>query len=188
MRRTIPTSWRLSPRRPVADERELIERATDGDLEAYDELVRHHYRRVHATAFHLVGNPEDAEDLAQDCFLRAFKALGWYRGEGSFAGWLRRILVHLARDRFRRAGRRGTEAPLPGEGELAVERGPVHEAGHRELSRLVAEAVDRRLERAREARMKGFEGDPCNDCGNFTLVRNGTCLKCATCGATSGCS
>jgi ribonucleoside-diphosphate reductase alpha chain len=52
----------------------------------------------------------------------------------------------------------------------------------------VADEVDRRLERVREARMKGFAGDPCNDCGNFTLVRNGTCLKCATCGATSGCS
>ncbi len=38
------------------------------------------------------------------------------------------------------------------------------------------------------ARMKGYEGDPCGDCGNFTLVRNGTCLKCDTCGSTSGCS
>jgi ribonucleoside-diphosphate reductase alpha chain len=40
----------------------------------------------------------------------------------------------------------------------------------------------------REARMKGYEGDSCAECGNFTLVRNGTCLKCDTCGATSGCS
>jgi ribonucleoside-diphosphate reductase alpha chain len=39
-----------------------------------------------------------------------------------------------------------------------------------------------------EARMKGYEGDSCGECGNFTLVRNGTCLKCDTCGATSGCS
>ena len=39
-----------------------------------------------------------------------------------------------------------------------------------------------------EARMKGYEGDPCGECGNFTLVRNGTCLKCDTCGGTSGCS
>jgi ribonucleoside-diphosphate reductase alpha chain len=38
------------------------------------------------------------------------------------------------------------------------------------------------------ARMKGYEGDPCNECGQLTLVRNGTCLKCLTCGATSGCS
>ena len=40
----------------------------------------------------------------------------------------------------------------------------------------------------REARMKGYEGDSCGECGNFTLVRNGTCLKCDTCGSTSGCS
>ena len=41
---------------------------------------------------------------------------------------------------------------------------------------------------ARTARMKGFEGDPCPVCGNMTLVRNGTCLKCETCGSTTGCS
>ncbi|WP_420347248.1 vitamin B12-dependent ribonucleotide reductase [Pelagibius sp.] len=52
----------------------------------------------------------------------------------------------------------------------------------------VIREVDTRLDRVREARMKGYEGDPCGDCGNFTLVRNGTCLKCATCGSTSGCS
>jgi ribonucleoside-diphosphate reductase alpha chain len=39
-----------------------------------------------------------------------------------------------------------------------------------------------------EARVKGYEGEACNECGNFTLVRNGTCLKCDTCGGTSGCS
>ena len=39
-----------------------------------------------------------------------------------------------------------------------------------------------------KARMQGYEGDPCGECGNFTLVRNGTCLKCNTCGGTSGCS
>jgi len=51
-------------------------------------------------------------------------------------------------------------------------------------------ATARRLrrERIRAARMRGYEGDSCEECGNFTLVRNGTCLKCDTCGATSGCS
>jgi ribonucleoside-diphosphate reductase alpha chain len=48
--------------------------------------------------------------------------------------------------------------------------------------------LDHRLERIRTARMKGYEGDSCDECGNFTLIRNGTCLKCDTCGATSGCS
>ncbi|MBW8708520.1 MAG: vitamin B12-dependent ribonucleotide reductase, partial [Alphaproteobacteria bacterium] len=45
-----------------------------------------------------------------------------------------------------------------------------------------------RAARALEARLKGFEGDSCGACGNFTLVRNGTCMKCNTCGSTSGCS
>jgi ribonucleoside-diphosphate reductase alpha chain len=45
-----------------------------------------------------------------------------------------------------------------------------------------------RVEQMREARMKGYEGDPCGQCGNFTLVRNGTCLKCVSCGGTTGCS
>jgi ribonucleoside-diphosphate reductase alpha chain len=52
----------------------------------------------------------------------------------------------------------------------------------------VTAAVDARLEQIRTARLKGYEGDSCTECGNFTLVRNGTCLKCDTCGATSGCS
>ncbi|MDA9008945.1 vitamin B12-dependent ribonucleotide reductase [Alphaproteobacteria bacterium] len=49
-------------------------------------------------------------------------------------------------------------------------------------------AADVRTERLREAKMKGYEGDACGECGNFTLVRNGTCMKCITCGGTSGCS
>ena len=49
-------------------------------------------------------------------------------------------------------------------------------------------AFDSRAEQIKLARMKGYEGDNCSECGNFTLVRNGTCMKCNTCGATSGCS
>jgi len=57
-----------------------------------------------------------------------------------------------------------------------------------DLNPTMAESADKRLERIREAKMKGYEGDSCDQCGNFTLVRNGTCMKCVTCGATSGCS
>ncbi len=52
----------------------------------------------------------------------------------------------------------------------------------------VSATIDPTLDRIREAQALGYEGDACGECGNFTLVRNGTCLKCATCGATSGCS
>ncbi|MFN3263227.1 MAG: vitamin B12-dependent ribonucleotide reductase [Pikeienuella sp.] len=52
----------------------------------------------------------------------------------------------------------------------------------------VAVAGEAVMSRRAEARMKGYEGDPCGECGNFTLVRNGTCLKCDNCGSTTGCS
>jgi ribonucleoside-diphosphate reductase alpha chain len=52
------------------------------------------------------------------------------------------------------------------------------------IAGLAAPAADRRV----EARIKGYVGEACPECGNFTMVRNGTCLKCETCGGTTGCS
>uniref|UniRef100_UPI0035246BC8 hypothetical protein n=1 Tax=Salmonella enterica TaxID=28901 RepID=UPI0035246BC8 len=46
----------------------------------------------------------------------------------------------------------------------------------------------RKVEKSAQAKLQGYEGDACGECGNFTMVRNGTCLKCVTCGSTSGCS
>jgi ribonucleoside-diphosphate reductase alpha chain len=69
--------------------------------------------------------------------------------------------------------------------ELAGNHGT---AGAVAVEATVTKKSSLRLERVRNARLKGYEGDSCGECGNFTLVRNGTCMKCATCGATSGCS
>jgi ribonucleoside-diphosphate reductase alpha chain len=55
-------------------------------------------------------------------------------------------------------------------------------------SEKAGKAREMAAKRAAEARIKGYEGDACGSCGNFTLVRNGTCMKCNTCGSTSGCS
>jgi len=62
------------------------------------------------------------------------------------------------------------------------------QVAHIEAAMVKTGARDSRAARAAQARLKGFEGDGCGACGNFTLVRNGTCLKCNTCGSTSGCS
>ena len=64
-------------------------------------------------------------------------------------------------------------------GSLALEHAPVASAAPKAV---IAG------HRAAEARLKGYEGDSCGECGNFTMVRNGTCTKCDTCGGTSGCS
>jgi len=125
-----------------AEEERRIERARAGDRAAQEELLRAHYPRAHATAFRLLGNPEDAEDLAQECFVRAFRSLAFYRGEGSFAGWLRRILVHLAQDRFRAQSRRVESASLPPELQASGAREPHARLESTELSRTVADALD----------------------------------------------
>ena len=75
-----------------------------------------------------------------------------------------------------------------GNGIAVAVAGPNAMAPRHRSSRMSAAAVDDRLARIREARVKGYEGDACGECGNFTLVRNGTCMKCTTCGSTSGCS
>jgi ribonucleoside-diphosphate reductase alpha chain len=68
--------------------------------------------------------------------------------------------------------------------KLAVVSGPQRDAKAQEKAQEKAQAAERRA----EAKAKGYEGEMCGECGNFTLVRNGTCMKCDTCGSTTGCS
>ena len=75
--------------------------------------------------------------------------------------------------------------PVSGGGVAVAERTTTRSTA---VSGAVKDAVDAKLSAIREARIKGYEGESCGECGNFTLVRNGTCLKCDTCGGTSGCS
>jgi len=100
-------------------------------------------------------------------------------------GYVRNLLLVLD-------GGAGEERPVAGAPAASgIARDQVGKSGASEAIAVEAslvERVDVRLERAREARMKGYLGDPCEECGNFTLVRNGTCNKCMSCGATGGCS
>jgi ribonucleoside-diphosphate reductase alpha chain len=82
--------------------------------------------------------------------------------------------------------------PVEGSAALKPERAPSPAEALENLplspSRARAEAKALAAEKRAEAKAQGYEGEACGECGNFTLVRNGTCLKCNTCGATSGCS
>jgi RNA polymerase sigma-70 factor (ECF subfamily) len=121
-------------------EPELVAAARAGERGAQGELLRRYYASIHATAFRLLGNPEDAEDLAQECFVRAFRSLAFYRGTGSFEGWLRRIVVHLAQDRFRSRGPRPVAVGLS---EALAARGePHHALEGRELRIVLADALE----------------------------------------------
>ena len=78
----------------LVDEMELVRRARKGDLAAYDDLVRRYQERVYATVYHMTANHEDANDLAQEAFIRAFQALKSFKGGSSFYTWVYRIAVN----------------------------------------------------------------------------------------------
>jgi len=77
-----------------AEEMVLVDRARHGDLKAYDELVRRYQERIYATIYHMTSNHEDANDLAQESFVKAFQALKSFKGGSSFYTWLYRIAVN----------------------------------------------------------------------------------------------
>lgn len=83
-----------SPAPPEIDEAVLVRRAKQGDLSAYDDLVRRYQERIYATIYHMTSNHEDANDLAQDAFIKAFNALKSFKGGSSFYTWVYRIAVN----------------------------------------------------------------------------------------------
>lgn len=89
---------------------ELARRAADGDDGAFAELVRRHAPRVRALCGATLRNSEEAEDAAQEVFLKAHRALGRFSGEASFGTWLHRIAVNHCLDVLRAAGRRRSES------------------------------------------------------------------------------
>src|SRR5213596_244359 len=72
----------------------LVKRAQGGDLEAYDELIRRYQERIYATIYHMTSNHEDANDLAQETFIKAYRALNSFKGDSSFFTWIYRIAVN----------------------------------------------------------------------------------------------
>lgn len=79
---------------PVVEEMVLVKRAREGDLDAYDDLIKRYQERIYATVYHMTSNHEDANDLAQEAFIKAFHALKSFKGGSSFYTWVYRIAVN----------------------------------------------------------------------------------------------
>src|SRR6185312_3427929 len=109
----------------MSDE-ELVARSRGGDLDSFNQLVLRWERPIYALAYRVIGREEDARDVAQETFLRAFRALSGFKGQAKFSSWLYRITLNLCRDWIRRE-RRTPIAQTP-EGvdliELAGETSP----------------------------------------------------------------
>jgi RNA polymerase sigma factor (sigma-70 family) len=76
------------------EESVLVERARGGQMDAYDQLVRRYQERIYATVYHMTSNHEDANDLAQEAFIKGFQALKSFKGGSSFYTWVYRIAVN----------------------------------------------------------------------------------------------
>ena len=103
---------------PAADERALVRRSADGDAAAFRVLVDRHRDRAYGLALRIVRSEPDAEEVAQDAFVRAWRAIGEFRGDASFSTWLYRIVWRRALDRAAvLKTRRDREVVLEPEGE-----------------------------------------------------------------------
>lgn len=130
----------------TSDEGRLIGLAQGGDRAAFDALVRAYFGEVYGLLARMVGNHEDAEDLAQETLVRAFRSLDLYRNEGRFGAWLARIALHLARDHYRRRGSGPVRVVSAEDGDLdgyreRESREPAREVTRKELVRRMGEAV-----------------------------------------------
>jgi RNA polymerase sigma-70 factor (ECF subfamily) len=131
----------------ASTDEELVARSMGGDLDSFNQLVLRWERPIYALAYRVIGREEDARDVAQETFLRAFRALSGFKGQAKFSSWLYRITLNLCRDWIRRE-RRTPIAPAP-EGvdliDLAADGDTVETVedlvARRELGRAVAKAM-----------------------------------------------
>jgi RNA polymerase sigma-70 factor (ECF subfamily) len=142
----------------IRTDEELVARATAGDTESFNQLVSRWERPIYALAYRTLGREEDAHDVVQEAFLRAYRGLRGFKGEAKFSSWLYRITLNLCRDWIRRERR--TPVVQPPEGtdavELADDRAAPTESvedlvARREMSRAVARAMAELPEEQRSA-------------------------------------
>src|SRR2546421_9528384 len=84
---------------------ELVARSISGDADSFNELILRWERPIYALAYRVIGREQDARDVCQETFLRAFRALKGFRGQAKFSSWLYRIALNLCRDWVRRQRR-----------------------------------------------------------------------------------
>ncbi len=118
---------------------ELAQKAAGGDLAAFEELYRRHFRRVYALALRMTANPEEAEDLAQETFIQLFKKIGMFRGESAFTTWLHRMTVNQVLMHFRRRKSRPEYTSEEGETPDQIVKGTENQNRMPVVDRIVLE-------------------------------------------------
>jgi RNA polymerase sigma-70 factor (ECF subfamily) len=132
----------------IRTDEELVARATAGDLDSFNQLVSRWERPIYALAYRTLGREEDARDVVQEAFLRAFRGLRGFKGEAKFSSWLYRITLNLCRDWVRRERRapivqtpEGTDPVDLADRQASPEESVEDLVARREMSRAVAQAM-----------------------------------------------
>ena len=107
-----PARGRMAGQERRIDDTMLIREAQRGNRAAFEELVRHYDQAVLRLALHLTGTEQDAQDVYQDAFLKAYKNIGNFRFECSFYTWIYRIVTNLCLDHLRKKNVRKEDAPV----------------------------------------------------------------------------
>ena len=124
---------------------ELVVLSTAGDADSFNQLVVRWERPIFALAYRVLGREEDARDVCQETFLRAFRALKGFKGQAKFSSWLYRIALNLCRDWIRRERRTPRVTPLDVDTEPESLNGPAETAEElvvrRDLGRIITRAM-----------------------------------------------
>lgn len=157
----LPAEHAVPAQVPAVDQadRELVRRAQSGDKVAYDDLVQRYQERIYATIYHMTSNHEDASDLAQDVFVRAWTALRSFKGDSSFYTWIYRIAVNRTINFLKQRRNRSTHLSLndlevgtendPEMVELVSHRTPRRDAALSELQQRLNSALQKLSEEHR---------------------------------------
>jgi RNA polymerase sigma-70 factor (ECF subfamily) len=136
---------------------ELVARSVGGDVDSFNQLILRWERPIYALAYRVIGREEEARDVSQEAFLRAYRGLPGFKGQAKFSSWLYRITLNLCRDWIRKQ-RRQPVSQLPEDAdidEIAASTGPVESievlVARRELTAVVEEAMSRLPEEQRTA-------------------------------------
>ncbi|TMP99214.1 MAG: sigma-70 family RNA polymerase sigma factor [Verrucomicrobia bacterium] len=90
---------------PSAEDKALVDASQKGDMQAFEELVARHRDKIYARAFSMMRNEEEAMDLSQEAWVKAWQRLKQFQGEASFVTWMTRIVINLCLDQLRKQKR-----------------------------------------------------------------------------------
>jgi RNA polymerase sigma-70 factor (ECF subfamily) len=144
---------------------ELVAKSVGGDAESFNELILRWERPIYVLAYRTIGREEDARDVCQETFLRAFRALPGFRGQAKFSSWLYRIALNLCRDWMRRERRTPTVQAPEGVNlfDLALAAEPSESIEDMVVRKDLARAIERVMARLPEEQrtaivLKEFHG------------------------------